>query len=819
MQLITNEKFGNHYYSDRLLRKKKLITLSKATIIEAPSGYGKTTAMRDYFKNSSARDDCVYWFTAVDEEAPSVMYRRLCREIGRIDNNAGERLSEIDFPNTFTIGEVCDALRSINCTDKTWLVIDDFQFLFRVLPQSFLSALLDNINEELSIVIITQVLGHDFQSAVSRLGIPYISAADLHWNSCDIRNYFKLVGVEISDAAANEVERITSGWIIAVHLQLCSYLETKTFSNEAVLQLMEFMIWDKMTDEQRMFFMRASVFEACTMKRLCNILGLDTMPDYVANSLSIPFIRYIPDTKLCVPHSMLREMVRIKRNEQGEEFNRECLIRAGDVCRDEGEYSEAVYFYAQIKDYERLLSLDLSSLICAEIDDRTFNEIALELARNCCVEIKRKHPDSMLCIAWSVRFLGNEEDFKRLMEELDGFLPKNGPKRAEWLLLSVYSDYPDLEKMLEAAKKAEEMFDGATSNVILPEVPWAFYEFMQLSAFHKKVGAAEEEAELFEKFIHIYSKLTNGHGSGADVLFRAELAFFRCETAQAEIYAHKAAFLSESKQQKNIHIGAMRLLAVIAMLKSDMKVWQGLVGDIEHAAFGSVQNTSMFGFMLDLVHASLMTQLREYEKVADWLKNTDFLALQLPKPIFIKAVEMHGYYLMGKGEFTQLIGFLQSVSLDNYAPFSEHFHLLTLAVGYLSIGNITEAMKHIELAAEKSLPDDMIHCFVGFSRLLNGLSDEVIERSYPDFINRFCEYKSRYFTGWFTLYKVITQNELPNALTEREREIAELAAEGMRNIEIAKKLFLSEHTVRAHLRSIYQKLDIDRRAKLSKALN
>jgi len=51
-------------------------------------------------------------------------------------------------------------------------------------------------------------------------------------------------------------------------------------------------------------------------------------------------------------------------------------------------------------------------------------------------------------------------------------------------------------------------------------------------------------------------------------------------------------------------------------------------------------------------------------------------------------------------------------------------------------------------------------------------------------------------------------------LTKREHEVAMLAAEGLRNSEIAELLFVSENTVRAHLRTIYQKLDIDRRAKL-----
>ena len=261
MQQMKNEGFGHHYYSGRLKRKMKLLSNSKATIIEAPSGCGKTTAIRDYLNDfASFHDDEIYMFTAVDEEAPSVLYRRLCREIGRIDNKVGERLLEIDFPNTFTIGEVCDALRAIECTKKTWLVIDDFQFLYAILPKSFLSTLLDNGRDELRIVIISQVLGQDFQNTVMRLGIPCITAADLQWDAEDIRCYFSLVGVDISSSEANEVERLTDGWIIAVHLQLCSYIEIGAFSDNAVLQLMEHLIWEKMSFEQQKFFMQASVF-------------------------------------------------------------------------------------------------------------------------------------------------------------------------------------------------------------------------------------------------------------------------------------------------------------------------------------------------------------------------------------------------------------------------------------------------------------------------------------------------------------------------------------------------------------------------------
>lgn len=55
-------------------------------------------------------------------------------------------------------------------------------------------------------------------------------------------------------------------------------------------------------------------------------------------------------------------------------------------------------------------------------------------------------------------------------------------------------------------------------------------------------------------------------------------------------------------------------------------------------------------------------------------------------------------------------------------------------------------------------------------------------------------------------------------MTAREREVALLAAKGLKNSEIAEKLFVTENTVRTHLHTAFQKLDIDRRAKLAEKL-
>ena len=53
--------------------------------------------------------------------------------------------------------------------------------------------------------------------------------------------------------------------------------------------------------------------------------------------------------------------------------------------------------------------------------------------------------------------------------------------------------------------------------------------------------------------------------------------------------------------------------------------------------------------------------------------------------------------------------------------------------------------------------------------------------------------------------------ELIEPLSEREREVLELVAQGLTNQEIASKLFLSQNTIKAHTRNIYGKLDVNSR--------
>ena len=89
---------------------------------------------------------------------------------------------------------------------------------------------------------------------------------------------------------------------------------------------------------------------------------------------------------------------------------------------------------------------------------------------------------------------------------------------------------------------------------------------------------------------------------------------------------------------------------------------------------------------------------------------------------------------------------------------------------------------------------------------------------YPQQYDSYMTVKEQFGSGWEKLNNAMLQDGLPEDLTEREYEVARLAADGCRNSEIAERLFVSESTVRTHLRTVFQKLEIDRRSRLAEKL-
>jgi DNA-binding CsgD family transcriptional regulator len=69
------------------------------------------------------------------------------------------------------------------------------------------------------------------------------------------------------------------------------------------------------------------------------------------------------------------------------------------------------------------------------------------------------------------------------------------------------------------------------------------------------------------------------------------------------------------------------------------------------------------------------------------------------------------------------------------------------------------------------------------------------------------------------LARVGLRRREPDELNETERQVAELAAQGLSNQEIAQRAFISVKTVEANLTRVYRKLGIRSRAALARKLS
>jgi len=67
---------------------------------------------------------------------------------------------------------------------------------------------------------------------------------------------------------------------------------------------------------------------------------------------------------------------------------------------------------------------------------------------------------------------------------------------------------------------------------------------------------------------------------------------------------------------------------------------------------------------------------------------------------------------------------------------------------------------------------------------------------------------------------LLSQNENPKIgeLSARKREILEMVVEGLSNAEIAGRLYLSESTIKQHLRAVYKVLGVHNRTEAAKTM-
>jgi LuxR family maltose regulon positive regulatory protein len=216
--------------------------------------------------------------------------------------------------------------------------------------------------------------------------------------------------------------------------------------------------------------------------------------------------------------------------------------------------------------------------------------------------------------------------------------------------------------------------------------------------------------------------------------------------------------------------------------------------------------------------------------VYGWLKQPDKLPRQLLEanpatlhigfPAFGIFNMLLGRAMLLRGEYLKLLGsgdyFIRVASVFPNLLGIIYTNILLAAANHMT-NRRADALDCLEKALDMALPDAL---YMPFSEncdyiepLLRELSSDI---AYREGIDKILGLYGIFRSGKERILSELNSDKSP--LSDRELEIARLAAEGLSNREIGEQLYISENTVKSALKSVYAKLAVSDRLSLKDAL-
>ena len=810
------------FFSEKLINKLEQVKTCSLSALEAPAGYGKTTAIRRLFAESDAS---VHWFTAVEGMVDN-SFRWFTRQIGAVDETAARELQDLGYLTRSNATDAARIISEMRPTEPLTLIFDNFQFALQSWQPQVLDALAKCRENGLRTVFISQNFGR-LREVLNALegSVCYIQSGDLLLSEKDVGAYARQLGIEISGEEIKEIYRVTNGWTAAVSLYLENLKEDPAGSGpEGLDDLLSATFWQKLTEEQREAILRLCLFDQISLSSLDELIPVGLLPQEELTQLLLraPLILYRETRKTFYPHELLTGFLRRRLAETDEDFRKEVLCASAKLYRDNGMIKEAVGCYYRAGNYEAILSLELVCLITENFDGVSYTTVAHTVLSHCPEEVQKKYPYALLRLCYALyagcaftEFHAQMQRIHRLFESLD-----DQQLLGEWHLVYALDSFPDLDAMTAEYKKAEDLLT-APSKIFIKEEPFLFGCASMWYLFYAEPGKMLETADKLSEAMKIYNRLTGGHGAGAAEIYRGEAYSVQGRFEESDIQAYQAAFLSEQSGNATATYGAALLLGINAIYRSDMIGLQRAIDYLENKAqsYAFLRGKMLGTYMVETVRGYLLGLMMETGRSALWTQGeADSLSDLTFTNFMIKTCRITDLLL--KKEYKQAIASVEAaLQMDArlISTSTRNFMYCGLALSYMAIGRLLRAAEYLDKSLTIAGQDQnytFLACFRKYFQVLFIMPQ--IAAKHAKTIREIKALDIRYTRAdeshIFAMLEEVP--ELSEELTAREREVAELAAKGMRNSEIAETLNISENTVKHHLKIAFQKMNIDRRSKL-----
>ena len=810
------------FFSETLTAKLENVKTCALSALEAPAGYGKTTAVRRLF---SEGDASVRWFTAVEGMSDN-SFRWFISQIGAVDETTARELEDLGYLNRSNAEKAARILSEVKPAEPLTLVFDNFQFALQSWQPQVLDALAKCGSAGLRTVFISQNFGRlrDVLTALEG-SVCYIRSRDLLLSEKDVGAYARQLGIVAAEEEIRAIYQKTDGWTAAVALYLENVREgLRENGSEGLDELLSASFWQRLTEKQREGLLRLCLFDQISPDVLDALVpeGLLQREELTQLLRRAPLILYRETRCSYYPHELLTGFLRRRLAETDVSFQSEVLRASAEVFLKSGQTREAVGCFFRAGDFEAILKCDLVCLITEKFDGTPYTEVARRVLSECPESVQLKYPYSLLRLCYALYAGCAFAEFHAQMQRIRPLLERLGDPQllGEWHLVNAFDSFPDLDAMTAEYKAAEELMT-TPSKVFIKEEPFLFGCASMWYLFYSEPGRMLETADRFAEAMKVYNRLTSGHGAGAAEIYRGEAYSVQGRFEESDIQAYQAAFLSEQSGNATATYGAALLLGINAIYRSDMVGLQKAIDYLENKAQGYafLRERTLGTYMVETVRGYLLGLMMETGRSALWTQGeADSLADLTFTNFMIKTCRITDLLL--KKEYKRAIASVESaLQLDRrlISTSTQNFMYCGLALSYMAIGRLIKASEYLDKSLTLAGQDKnytFLACFCKYFQVLFLMPH--IASKHAQTIREIKALDIRYTradeTHIFAMLEEVP--ELQEELTPREREEAELAAKGLRNSEIADALFISENTVKHHLKIAFQKMNIDRRSKL-----
>lgn len=300
----------------------------------------------------------------------------------------------------------------------------------------------------------------------------------------------------------------------------------------------------------------------------------------------------------------------------------------------------------------------------------------------------------------------------------------------------------------------------------------------------------------------------------------AEYCYNTGDFVNAKISLNKALHKAWLAGQWSIELAAMFLKIRIDFMNGGFENMFRLLTKMRKDMTDQVEYQSLR--TVELCEIAFYSWLDQKYKIPESLAQPESGSIRLMYPAYAMFNLIYGRVLLINEKYAELLGsaeyFLETASVYPNLLGIVYTHIF-LAAANLKLFRKKEARENLKKTMDIAMPDRLYMPFVEncdyIEPLIRALFNEGLYMEEAQQI--------------FDLYKIysalkeeIKLKYFPDdkkVLSEREMEIAVLAAEGLTNNEIAQKLYISPNTVKYSLKSIYSKLSINKRVHLKQYID